>query len=122
MKRKKQTPIRDRQIHFRVTQELYDVICTDAKNAGLSVSVFCRNAVLNRKIQQRSFVIHDDTELVHELRNLNKLGSNLNQIARYFHEGGSMTNPLAQELHHAISEIDKMVIRCNLALEKEYGE
>ena len=52
---------------------------------------------------------------------LNKLGSNLNQIARYFNEGGLMTNPLAKELHHALQEIDQMVIRCNEELEKEYG-
>lgn len=32
-----------------------------------------------------------------------------------------MTNPLAKELHHALQEIDKLVIRCNEELEKEYG-
>ena len=120
-KKKKQLPIREKQIHFRVTQEMYELICTDAFNAGMSVSVYCRNAVLNRKIVQRPLVLHDDTALVHELRNLNKLGSNLNQIARYFHEGGLMTNPLARELHHTLGELDKMVIRCNRELEKEYG-
>ena len=120
-KKKKQLPIREKQIHFRVTQEMYELICTDAFNAGMSVSVYCRNAVLNRKIVQRPLVLHDDTALVHELRNLNKLGSNLNQIARYFHEGGLMTNPLARELHHTLGELDKMVTRCNRELEKEYG-
>ena len=100
---------------------MFDLICTDAEKAGMSISVYCRNAVLNRKIVQRPLVFHDDTALVHELRNLNKLGSNLNQIARYFHEGGLMTNSLARELHHLLGEMDKLVIRCNRELEKEYG-
>ena len=122
MRRKRnERPKRERQIHFRVTQEMYELISTDAHNAGMSVSVYCRNAVLNRKIVQRPPVFHDDTALVQELRNLNKLGNNLNQIARYFHEGGLMTNPLARELHHTMGELDKMVIRCNEELEKEYG-
>ena len=50
-----------------------------------------------------------------ELAKLNKLGSNLNQIARYFNEGGLITNPLAKELHHALQEVEKIVIRCNEA-------
>lgn len=119
-KKKKLIPIREKQIHFRVTQEMFDLICTDAEKAGMSISVYCRNAVLNRRIVQRPLVFHDDTALVHELRNLNKLGSNLNQIARYFHEGGLMTNSLARELHHLLGEMDKMVIRCNRELEREY--
>ena len=57
-------------------------------------------------------------EIAHELQ---RIGNNLNQIARYFNEGGLMTNPLAKELHHALQEIDKLVIRCNEELEKEYG-
>ena len=133
-KKRKLIPIREKQIHFRVTQEMFDLICTDAEKAGISISVYCRaqkagmsisvycrNAVLNRKIVQRPLVFHDDTALVHELRNLNKLGSNLNQLARYFHEGGLMTNSLARELHHLLGEMDKMVIRCNRELEREYG-
>ena len=120
-KKRKLIPIREKQINFRVTQEMFDLICTDAKKAGMSISVYCRNAVLNRKIVQRPLVLHDDTALVHELRNLNRLGSNLNQLARYFHVGGLMTNSLARELHHLLGEMDKMVIRCNRELEREYG-
>ena len=73
------------------------------------------------KIVMQPPIFHDDTALVSELAKLNKLGSNLNQIAQYFNEGGLMTNPLAKELHHALQEIDKLVIRCNEELEKEYG-
>lgn len=120
-KKRKLIPIREKQIHFRVTQEMFDLICTDAQKAGMSISVYCRNAVLNRKIVQRPLVFHDDTALVHELRNLNRLGSNLNQLARHFHEGGLMTDSLARELHHLLGEMDKMVIRCNRELEREYG-
>ena len=74
------------------------------------------------RIPKQVIVLHDDSALVSELAKLNKLGSNLNQIARYFNEGGMMTNSLAKELHHALQEVEKMVIRCNEELEKEYGD
>ena len=89
-KKRKLIPIREKQIHFRVTQEMFDLICTDAQKAGMSISVYCRNAVLNRKIVQHPLVLHDDTAL-------------------------------ARELHHLLGEMDKMVIRCNRELEREYG-
>ena len=49
-KKRKLIPIREKQIHFRVTQEMFVLICTDAEKAGMSISVYCRNAVLNRRI------------------------------------------------------------------------
>ena len=83
---------------------MYELICTDAHNAGMSISVFCRNAVLNRKIVQRPPVFHDDTALVHELRNLNKLGNNLNQIARALNSGFP-DQSLESEIRRALGDL-----------------
>ena len=114
-------PAKEHFVGIRLTEGLYRVIQSEADNAGLSISEYFRRLATKHKIVMQPPIFHDDTALVSKLAKLNKLGSNLNQIAQYFNEGGLMTNPLAKELHHALQEIDKLVIRCNEELEKEYG-
>ena len=119
--KKEVPPAKEHFVGIRLTEDLYRVIQSEADNAGLSISEYFRRLATKHKIVMQPPIFHDDTALVSELAKLNKLGNNLNQIARYFNEGGLMTNPLAKELHHALQEIDKLVIRCNEELEKEYG-
>lgn len=119
--RKETPPKKEHFIGIRLTDDLFEVLSANAEKAGLSLSAFIRLLIAGKIIKAQPPIFHDDTALVSELAKLNKLGSNLNQIARYFNEGGLMTNPLAQELHHTLQELDKMVIRCNKELEKEYG-
>ena len=118
---KKSPPAKVHQLPVRFTEDLYAVLSENAQKAGLTRGEYIRHLVAGRTPKAQPPIFHDDTALVSELAKLNKLGSNLNQIARYFNEGGLMTNPLAKELHHTLQEIDKMVIRCNKELEKEYG-
>ena len=118
---KKTPPAKVHQLPVRFTEDLYAVLSENAQKAGLTRGEYIRHLVAGRTPKAQPPIFHDDTALVSELAKLNKLGSNLNQIARYFNEGGLMTNPLAKELHHTLQEIDKMVIRCNKELEKEYG-
>jgi len=119
--RKEMPPKKEHFIGIRLTDDLFEVLSGNAEKAGLSLSAYIRQLIAGKTIKAQPPIFHDDTALVSELAKLNKLGNNLNQIARYFNEGGLMTNPLAQELHHALQDIDKMVIRCNEELEKEYG-
>lgn len=119
--RKETPPKKDHFVGIRLTDDLFAVLSGNAEKAGMSLSAYIRQLIAGKTIKAQPPIFHDDTALVSELAKLNKLGNNLNQIARYFNEGGLMTNPLAQELHHALQEIDKMVIRCNEELEKEYG-
>lgn len=119
--KKKMPPAKAHQLPVRFTDDLYAVLSDNAQKAGLTRGEYIRHLVSGRTPKAQPPIFHNDTALVSELTKLNKLGNNLNQIARYFNEGGLMTNPLAKELHHTLQEIDKMVIRCNEELEKEYG-
>ena len=123
MARPKREAIPTKPIKFtiRLTEELYETLSADASAVGITNSAYIRELILGHRPKAQPPIFHDDTALVSELAKLNKLGNNLNQIARYFNEGGLMTNPLAKELHHTLQEIDEMVLRCNKELEKEYG-
>ena len=69
----------------------------DSVLSQLSVSEYIRRLLLHRKIPIYPIVIHDDRELIEELHKINKVGNNLNQIARYLNQGGVLTNPLAKQ-------------------------
>lgn len=114
-------PSTNHRITVRLTDDMYDVVLQDAKRAHLSLAEYVRQLILNRKIKYAPQVIHDDSSLLQELRKLNKLGTNMNQIARYLNEGGTMTNPLAKELREELLRIDEFCNRLNQELEAEYG-
>ena len=118
---KKIPPAATHRVTIRLTNDLYDVVLQDAKNARVSVAEYIRQLILNRTVKYIPPVIRDDSALLHELRQLNKLGSNMNQIARHLNEGGSMTNPLAKDIRAELAQINECCNRLNRELEAEYG-
>lgn len=85
-------PTKERFIHVRVTNDLYDVIAKEAKEAYLSVSEYLGKLATDKRITLRKEVVFDNLELLSALSNLGKIGSNLNQIARYLNMQGIDTN------------------------------
>ena len=103
--KKENPPTKERFIHVRVTEDLYDVIAKEAKEAHLSVSEYLRKLATDKRITLRKEVVFDNPERLSALSNLGKIGSNLNQIARHLNEGGSMNLSLRKELLQCITEL-----------------
>ena len=120
--RKKKTlpPPKKRRITIRLTEDEYVVLKKECELSQLSVSEYIRRLLLHRKIPIYPIVIHDDRELIEELHKINKVGNNLNQIARYLNQGGVMTNPLAKQLKDIASHLHDSLMRLDAAAEKEY--
>ena len=114
-------PAKIRPVGIRFTEEQYSVLEHNAKAARLSVSEYIRRSVLSQKIPMFQPIIHDEHEILNELRNINKVGSNLNQIARYFNQGGMMNNQIAVDLKNIIKQLNDSCIRFDAAVVKEYG-
>lgn len=93
-KKKEFPPVKERFIGFRVTEYLYQVIETEATQAKMSVSEYCRSVATNKRIIIKKEQVFNNPELLSALSNLGKIGSNLNQIARHLNEGGSMDSAL----------------------------
>ena len=93
----------------------------NAKQARLSISEYIRRSVLSQKIPVFQPIIHDEHEILNELRNINKVGNNLNQIAHYFNQGGMMNNQIAVDLKRIIKLLNDSCIRFDAAVVKEYG-
>ena len=61
--------------------------------------------VLEGKIAIRYEVVADIPELQKLTAEFGKIGSNLNQIARYFHTGGVRSKTMQDEIQSCISEL-----------------
>ena len=120
-RKKKELGQKERTIHFRVSEAFYEVIAHEARQCGLSISEFCRRILLNRRIKKLPVIIHDEREIKQELRNIDLLENNMNQIARHLNQGGALTQPLADELWKELTKLDLAIHDFNLAVEKEYG-
>ena len=99
------TPIKEKRIMFRVTDELYDVIANEATSAKMTVSEYCRKVCTDKRLIVKKEKIFNNPELLSALSNLGKIGSNLNQIARHLNGGGSIDSELKKELFQCITEL-----------------
>ncbi len=117
---RKKKELREKTIHFRISEALYEVIAHEAKQCGVSLSEYCRRVLLNRPIKKLPVIIHDERDILQELRNINRLNNNLNQMARYFHEGGEMTEALSQDIRRILTTLDLSIHEFNRAVEEEY--
>lgn len=72
---------------------------------GISRSEYLRKLLREKQIQNRIEVVADIEilrKLVHEY---GKIGSNLNQIAKYFNTGGNRSLAMEDEIHQCISDL-----------------
>ncbi len=99
---------RSHLIAFRLTDVEYDFVARMAKEAGLSASAYIRKLLLDGKVNITYEVVADVPELQKLAAEFGKIGSNLNQIARYFHMGGIRSKAMQDEIHECISQIFDM--------------
>ena len=89
----------------RFTDMEYGLITDAAEETGLTLSEYIRKMVLEGKIAIRYEVVADIPELQKLTAEFGKIGSNLNQIARYFHTGGIRSKTMQDEIQSCISEL-----------------
>ena len=91
------------RINFRVTPAEQAALAAKADKAGLSLSEFVRRMVLQGKIE----INNGTSDMGMALIALNRIGSNINQIARQAN-GGAGVNPAALyaalDAFHAVCE------------------
>lgn len=82
-----------KRLGINLTESEHDQLQIKAKESGLSLAEFCRRSALKRKIHSTA-----DAELV---RQLSRIGNNLNQVAKHYHEG----QPAEQSLRELVSQL-----------------
>jgi predicted DNA-binding transcriptional regulator YafY len=94
--KKKELPTHTSFITLRITPDLYEVLTADAKAAHLSRSKYIRQLITDHHPIVHQEIVCDNPELLERIRDLGRIGSNLNQIARYLNGGGKFTEGMAE--------------------------
>ena len=120
-RKKKEFGVKEKRVYFRVSEALHEAIALSAKKNGLSVSEFCRLVLINQPIQKLPVIIHDERKILQELRYINSVISDLNQILQYLNEGGEINDALIQKIRETLKTLDMYIADFNRAVEEEYG-
>ena len=107
MTRPKKTipPAKECQITIRMTQDLYDVITKDAKDAKMPRTEYIRHVLSGRTPSVKYEIVYNNPEILKIFRNLGNIAGNLNQISRHLNQGDAFTRELKQEVSGCIAQI-----------------
>ena len=97
-----------RHIMLRLTNTEYEIIAENAKVASLPLAEYVRKQITNKKVIVKYEIVADLPELKKLIAEFGKIGSNLNQIARYFNTGGLHSQEMRNEIKKSIAEIYKL--------------
>jgi len=106
---KKETELtKKHQVKVLFSDTQYDVICEDARRAGLPLAVYLRDLITEHGLTVEYKLVRDD-KAIHDLTTaLSRIGNNLNQLMRYFHQNGANTAGIENDIRCCIRQIYDM--------------
>ena len=99
---------RNHHIMLRLNDTEYDIVTENAQTANLSVAQYARKQVMNQRITMKYEVVADVPELKKLISEFGKIGSNLNQIAKYFNQGGILSQEMRGEINKRLRDLYEM--------------
>ena len=105
---KKEEMYRNHRITVRFTETEFSIIKTAAKQANMSLASHVRTQVLKGKVQTKIEIVADVPEIKKLLAEFGKIGSNLNQIAKYFNQGGILSQEMRGEINKRLRDLYEM--------------
>ena len=93
------------QIMLRLTDTEYEIISSQAKAANLPLAEFARKQIMNKRVIIKYELVAELPELKKMIAEFGKIGSNLNQIARYFNSGGIHSQEVQKSLQQSLSNL-----------------
>lgn len=99
---------RSNHITLRVSDLELELIHNMAREMNLSLSEFIRKKLLEQELSIQYEVIADIKELSKLTAEFHKIGSNLNQIAKYYNTGGIHSTAIKKSIQNCISQIMDM--------------
>ena len=119
--KKEKELLHNHQIMLRLTDTEYEIVAAKAKDANLPLAEYVRKQVLNKKIIAKYEIVADLPELKKLIAEFGKIGSNLNQIARYLNEYGAPYNALSSEVRAAVSDLAALKFEVLKVIGEAYG-
>ena len=118
--KKDESLIKTKDIHLRMSETEYEILSERATATNMSVSDFIRNALNTQNVVIKYELTADVPEIKKLIGEFGKIGNTLNQIARYFNQGGIISSEmLTMENRNGILSSSIMSIRKNRFLMKK---
>lgn len=95
-------------IMLRLTDTQYEIVCEYASLMGLPPAVYVRKVVTEGRHPIQCNIVRNDEKIDKLISHLSRVGNNLNQITRFFNQGGAATSEIVKEIRDAIRQIYDM--------------
>ena len=103
--KKEKTLTKTKDVHLRMNETEYALLIERARASDMTVSEFVRNALNNQNVIIKYEITADVPEIKQLISQFGKIGNNLNQIARYFNQGGIISSEMKKEIRKALRDI-----------------
>lgn len=99
---------RNHRITIRFTDLEYSIIETAARQTNMSLAAYVRTQVLKGQVHTKIEIVTDVPEIKKLLAEFGKIGGNLNQIAKYFNQGGILSQEMRGEINKRLRDLYEM--------------
>ena len=99
---------REHRVTIRLTDTEFSIIENAATQAEMSISEYMRTQTMEGKVNARFEIVADVNQIKKLIGEFGKIGSNLNQIARYFKQGGILSSEMRNEIRKSLRDIYEM--------------
>lgn len=96
---------RTHMITVRMNEEEWQAFRDQLKKFDMQQSEFIRQAITTAQVKVTVRPVYDGDALEKVAAELGKIGSNINQIARYLNQGNPMTARLMKSLNHCFADV-----------------
>ena len=99
---------REHRVTIRLTDTEFSIIENAAPQAEMSISEYMRTQTMEGKVNARFEIVANVDQIKKLIGEFGKIGSNLNQIARYFNQGGVLSSEMRNEIRKSLRDIYEM--------------
>ena len=99
---------REHRVTIRLTDTEFSIIENAAEQAEMSISEYMRTQTMQGQVNARFEIVADVAEIKKLIGEFGKIGSNLNQIALYFNQGGIISTEMKNEIRKSLRDIYEM--------------
>lgn len=99
---------REHRVTIRLTDTEFSIIENAATQAEMSISEYMRTQTMEGKVNARFEIVADVNQIKKLIGEFGKIGSNLNQIVRYFNQGGILSSEMRNEIRKSLRDIYEM--------------
>ena len=120
--KKEKTLTKTKDVHLRMNKTEYTLLIERARASDMTVSEFIRNALNTQNVIIKYEITADVPEIKQLISQFGKIGNNLNQIARYFNQGGIISSEMKKEIRKALQDIYEMKYEAEKMVREFRGE